>query len=100
MRLIADNGLITNFVSLPSAGKRTTMETPEAPCSRPEACAEAECIYCRSNLRAAATICPTCRLYQARWRNYLPVLGGVVALVALLLSGVAYLWSEVITNLK
>ena len=53
------------------------------------------CIACRGELDDLATFCPACKSYQAAWRNWLPVVGGLTALAALLGSVIAYTASTV-----
>ena len=56
-----------------------------------------KCRYCRKDIAAGTILCPVCRSYQARWRNWLPYIGGCVAFIALIGSLSGYLvtvWSD------
>ena len=39
------------------------------------------CIACLEDLKSGASKCPHCEAYQNRWRNWLPVLGTIVAIL-------------------
>src|SRR5437879_3192862 len=56
-----------------------------------------ECIACRSELKAGATVCPVCKANQSSWRNTVTFLAGVVGLIALLASAITYVTSIVIS---
>jgi hypothetical protein len=60
-----------------------------------------ECVACRSELKAGATVCPVCKANQSSWRNTVTFLAGGVGLIALVASAVTYvasgalgLWKE------
>lgn len=59
------------------------------------------CRFCRSAIEPGAKVCSTCRLYQSLWLNFLPYLGGLVAVIAVATSAFVYglgKWQEVQAN--
>lgn|GEM_PF-4412836 len=52
------------------------------------------CSYCGSEIPRKAYVCPTCKYYQAPWRNSLIMLGGLTGLLALLLSSASLFFLE------
>ena len=48
-------------------------------------------------MAAGATICPTCKSWQSRWKNYLVFLGGSAGVLALLATAVTYIANTVYT---
>jgi len=48
------------------------------------------CIACRTAIEPKATICPTCKLWQARWKNILTYYGNYVTAFAVILSGLTF----------
>src|SRR2546423_272751 len=58
--------------------------------------AATNCIHCLSEIQSGAQVCPVCKLYQRPWRNALPYLGGVAALIALLASSATFTFSKIL----
>ncbi|MBN8982772.1 MAG: hypothetical protein J0I29_16085 [Rhizobiales bacterium] len=54
------------------------------------------CIACGQRISLSATVCPTCKSYQANWRNWLQYLSGIVALIAISVTALSWAW----TNLR
>lgn len=50
----------------------------------------AKCPACASTLDLDAMLCPVCKTYRARWRNWLPHAGAMIALVTFVLSGATF----------
>jgi hypothetical protein len=48
------------------------------------------CVACKSTINTGATLCPVCKAHQTPWKNWLTYLGGTVALLTLITSGVTY----------
>lgn len=53
------------------------------------------CRYCGSAMSAPATLCPTCRSYQGRYRNIIPYLASATGLFALVASAVTFVVSQI-----
>ena len=56
-----------------------------------------QCIACRKTIPEGASVCTECGAHQARWKNWLPYLGGGVAAITLVASALAYLVNTSIT---
>jgi predicted nucleic acid-binding Zn ribbon protein len=49
------------------------------------------CIACRTAIEPGATICPTCKSWQTRWKNTATFYGSYATALALILSGATYI---------
>ena len=58
------------------------------------------CIACKSQISNDASLCPICSTYQKQWRNWLPYIGGAVALLTFVLSAAAYMSTTMIKVFK
>lgn len=52
-----------------------------------------ECRYCGERISDHATLCRHCSSYQARWKNWVPHIGGAIALITLLASAGVFIIS-------
>ena len=48
------------------------------------------CIACREPIEKGATVCKVCKSDQANWRNELKYWAGVVGVLTLIASGIAF----------
>jgi hypothetical protein len=48
------------------------------------------CVACRTAVEPGATVCPTCKSWQARWKNTATYYGSYATALALILSGATY----------
>jgi hypothetical protein len=55
---------------------------------------QARCISCRAEIIEGASICPTCKSYQSRWKNTLSYGATVASVIALVASAIAYVSSR------
>ena len=53
------------------------------------------CIACRTLLEAGATICPTCKSWQKKWKNSVTFYGGFVTAAVIIFSAVTYIGSVI-----
>ena len=53
------------------------------------------CYACASPLDSKAILCPVCKMWKARWRNWLPYFGGFVTVLTVVLSGATFIVSHV-----
>ena len=64
-----------------------------------------KCIACKSKIPDGATLCSLCKAHQSPWKNWLPYLAGVVAVLFLIASAATYiarnsvaLWKSITWN--
>src|ERR1700675_745017 len=53
------------------------------------------CYACASPMDSRAILCPICKAWKSRWRNWLPYIGGFVTVLTVVLSGVTFIASHV-----
>jgi hypothetical protein len=58
------------------------------------------CRYCGSEMLVSATLCPTCKFFQNRFRNFLTYLAGTAAFLALVVSATAFTAGKVSDMIK
>ena len=56
---------------------------------------DTRCVACKEKIAAGASICPTCKSYQWRWKNQLQYFSTIATLVVLILSGSAWLAGKI-----
>lgn len=52
---------------------------------------DSRCPSCLSALDERAALCPVCKSHRSRWKNWLPHVGGLLALVTFVLSGLTFI---------
>lgn len=58
---------------------------------------ERTCIACGSPIAARASVCPVCKSWQSRWKNYLVLFGGSAGVLALLATAGTYIGNTIYT---
>ncbi|WP_447751841.1 hypothetical protein [Pseudomonas nicosulfuronedens] len=58
------------------------------------------CVACCSELKPTASICPTCKTYQSRWRGWVSYAASVTGFLALLGSALAFIYSTASEPIK
>jgi len=64
--------------------------------------AKKPCVYCATKIEETASVCPTCKYHQARWRNnllFVAGLGGIAAFVASAITFVIDRSTEIYKNI-
>lgn len=51
-----------------------------------------KCITCREQIDVAATICPHCGSFQLPWKNHLRFFGGIVTVITLTTTAIAFMF--------
>jgi hypothetical protein len=86
-----------NDISIPGLWKDASAETSEgaepmeAARSRPGQPGSLACTSCGSPVSAGARLCPTCRQYQARWKNDFSYFASIAGFFAIAASALAFL---------
>jgi hypothetical protein len=63
----------------------------ELKASQPDS--KARCVACKSEINQGATLCPTCKTYQSKWKSVVQYIAGIVGILTILASLFVYIVS-------
>src|SRR4051812_17693713 len=53
-----------------------------------------QCVACKQEIPAGASVCSRCKSFQQRWKNWLQSCSRIVALLVLIATALTWLWAN------